>query len=533
MDAPIRLSTLLKGLPKGLLVEELPDRDPQVHGIQLDSRKIRPGDLFIALSGGSVDGHRFVRDAVKHGAAAITGSRPQAEVISRKELGVIPYAQVSDGRQALAHLSAGFYRFPARKLSMIGVTGTDGKTTTCNLIYQILRAAGLQVGMISTVSARIGDEELDTGFHVTTPEAPEVQRYLAMMVDRGLTHVVLEATSHGLAQERVGACDFDIGVVTNITHEHLDYHGTYAAYRAAKARLFRGLGQVEKASHPPQGAILNRDDSSFEYLADLVRVPQISYGLAPGADVHAERINPKPQRQEFVAVTPHGRFPVSTNLIGNFNVANCLAAIATTVEVLGLPVDAAQRGIGALQKIPGRMEAFDLGQSFTALVDFAHTPNALHEALETARQMARASDPAGRVIAVFGSAGLRDRLKRRMMAEVSAELADLTVLTAEDPRSESLADILAEMAAGAQARGAVEGQSFWRVPDRGQAIRHALALAQAGDVVIICGKGHEQSMCFGEVEYPWDDRVALHAALAEYLGVSGPDMPYLPTQAKG
>jgi UDP-N-acetylmuramoyl-L-alanyl-D-glutamate--2,6-diaminopimelate ligase len=533
LDAPIRLSALLKSLPQGLLVEDLPDRDPQVRGIQLDSRKILPGDLFVALSGGSVDGHRFVRDALQRGAAAIAGSRPQAEVISKEELAAIPYAQVSDGRQALAHLSAGFYRFPARKLSMIGVTGTDGKTTTCNLIYQILQAAGLRVGMISTVSARIGDEELDTGFHVTTPEAPDVQRYLAKMVDRGLTHVVLEATSHGLAQERVGACDFDIGVVTNITHEHLDYHGTYAAYRAAKARLFTGLGQVEKTSHRPQGAILNRDDSSFSYLADLVSVPQVSYGLGPGADVHAERIRPKPQGQEFVAVTPRGRFPVSTNLIGNFNVANCLAAIATTVGVLGLPVDAVQRGIAALQKIPGRMEAIDLGQSFTAMVDFAHTPNALREALETARQMARASDPAGRVIAVFGSAGLRDRLKRRMMAEVSAELADLTVLTAEDPRSESLADILAEMAAGAQARGAVEGHSFWRVPDRGQAIQHALALAHAGDVVIVCGKGHEQSMCFGEVEYPWDDRVALRAALAEYLGVPGLDMPYLPTQTHG
>ncbi len=497
--------------------------------IQLDSRKIKPGDLFVALSGISVDGHRFIGQAVARGASAIVGARPEVEIgLSPGQ--AVPYVQVSDGRRALAHLSAGFYRFPARKLTMIGVTGTDGKTTTCNLIYQILQAAGLPVGMISTVSARIGNEELDTGFHVTTPEAPDVQRYLAKMVDAGLSHVVLEATSHGLAQDRVGACDFDLGVVTNITHEHLDYHGSLAAYQAAKARLFASLGQVEKTFQPPHGAVLNRDDLSFEYLAELVKVPQVAYGLTPEADIFAEQVHSLANGQAFNAVTSRGRFSVSTNLVGAFNISNCLAAIAATVVVLDLPVEAAQRGIAALQSIPGRMQPIDMGQPFTALVDFAHTPNALRRALETARQVAQAADPAGRVIAVFGSAGLRDRLKRRMMAEASAELADLTVLTAEDPRSEALADILAEMASGAQARGAVEGRSFWRIPDRGEAIRRAVSLAQPGDVVMVCGKGHEQSMCFGEVEYPWDDRLALRAALAEHLGIQGPAMPYLPTQ---
>jgi UDP-N-acetylmuramoyl-L-alanyl-D-glutamate--2,6-diaminopimelate ligase len=529
LTGPIRLSVLLRGLPAGLLATKSPRRDPLVTGIQLDSRKIHSGDLFVALSGISVDGHRFIGEVVKRGASAVVGTRPEQELLASAGLAA-PYVQVGDGRQALAYLSAGFYRFPARKLTMIGVTGTDGKTTTCNLIYQILQAAGLPVGMISTVSARIGDEELDTGFHVTTPEAPDVQRYLAKMVEAGLSHVVLEATSHGLAQDRVGACDFDLGVVTNITHEHLDYHGSYAAYRAAKARLFTALGQVEKPSRPPQGAILNRDDSSFEYLAELVQVPQVTYGFSPTADVLAEGVRALPNGQAFNAVTSRRRFPVRTNLVGAFNISNCLAAIAATVEVLGLPVEAAQRGIAALQSIPGRMQPIDMGQPFTALVDFAHTPNALRRALETAREMAQAAQPAGRVIAVFGSAGLRDRLKRRMMAEASAELADLTVLTAEDPRSEALAEILAEMASGARARGAVEGRSFWRVPDRGEAIRQAVVLAQPGDVVIICGKGHEQSMCFGEVEYPWDDRVALRAALAERLGVAGPAMPYLPTQ---
>jgi UDP-N-acetylmuramoyl-L-alanyl-D-glutamate--2,6-diaminopimelate ligase len=529
LEVPIRLAALLKGLPVGLLVEGLPEQDPLVGGIQLDSRNIQPGDLFVALKGGVVDGHHFVRDAANRGASALVGSQPMGEGSSIQDLGV-PYIQVSDGRLALAHLAAGFYHYPARRLTMIGVTGTDGKTTTCNLIFKILQAAGLSVGMISTVSARIGEEELDTGFHVTTPEAPDVQRYLAKMVTAGLTHVVLEATSHGLAQERVGACEFDIGVVTNITHEHLDYHGSLEAYRAAKARLFSGLGQAEKPFHPPHGAVLNYDDASFEYLAGLASVPLVAYGLDPQAEVRAEQVQATSDGQVFNAVTSQGRFPVTTQLVGSFNISNCLAAIAATVEVLGLPVEVAQRGIATLQTIPGRMEVIDLGQSFTALVDFAHTPNALRRALETARQMVQAAGPTGRVIAVFGSAGLRDRLKRRMMAETSAELADLTVLTAEDPRSESLADILAEMAGGAQARGGIESRTFWRIPDRAEAIRQAVSLARPGDLVIICGKGHEQSMCFGEVEYPWDDRIALRAAIAERLGIAGPDMPYLPTQ---
>jgi UDP-N-acetylmuramoyl-L-alanyl-D-glutamate--2,6-diaminopimelate ligase len=216
--------------------------------------------------------------------------------------------------------------------------------------------------------------------------------------------------------------------------------------------------------------------------------------------------------------------PVETHLIGEYNVSNCLAAITATVEGLGLKPEDARGGIAALPGIPGRMELIELGQDFLAIVDFAHTPNALRRALEAARQLTH-----GRVICVFGSAGLRDRLKRRMMAETSAELADLTVLTAEDPRTESLDDILAEMAAGALARQGVEGRTFWRIPDRGAAIRFALGLAEPGDVVMACGKGHEQSMCFGETEYPWDDRIAMRAALSDLLGIPGPAMPRLPT----
>jgi UDP-N-acetylmuramoyl-L-alanyl-D-glutamate--2,6-diaminopimelate ligase len=344
---------------------------------------------------------------------------------------------------------------------------------------------------------------------------------------------VLEVTSHGLAQGRVVGCEFDVAAVTNITHEHLDYHKTFESYRAAKGLLFSSLGAaVVKPSAPPKAAILNGDDTSADYLAALVAplpaVRQLRYSLNPGADVWAGEVAYTPAGLDFVAHGPGFSLPVHSPLVGAFNVSNCLAAVAVTGAALGLPPAAIQRGIAALPGVPGRMERIDLGQPFTAIVDFAHTPNALRRALETARQLLPAGSPA-RVIAVFGSAGLRDVDKRRLMAETSAQLADLTLLTAEDPRTEPLDAILARMAEGARQSGGVEGQTFYRVPDRREALRLAVRLAQPGDMLLACGKGHEQSMCFGTVEYPWDDRLALRAALAEHLGLPGPQMPFLPT----
>lgn len=488
-----------------------------IRRIVTDSRRVEPGDLFVAMIGVSGDGHAYIPDALRRGAVAVLGEKPLQ--IS------VPYIQVENARRALAYLSAAFYGHPARRLTVIGVTGTDGKTTTSNLIYRILLAAGLRAGLISTVNAVIGDQVLDTGFHVTTPDAPDVQRYLRMMVDAGLTHVVLETTSHGWAQYRVDACEFDIGVVTNITHEHLDYHGSYEAYRAAKARLFLSLVEtLPKVQGNPRLAVLNRDDGSFEYLRGIVPVSYRSYGLHPEADVRAEEIRYTPSGLSFEIVTENMRQPVHSRLVGLYNLSNCLAAFTATVYGLGIPPRIAAQGIADLEGVPGRMERIDLGQDFTAIVDFAHTPNALKVALETARQMT-----SGRVIAIFGSAGLRDRQKRRMMAEVSVQLADITILTAEDPRTESLDAILEEMAEGARSRGGIEGQTFYRVPDRGEAIRLGVQMARPGDLVIACGKGHEQSMCFGEIEYPWDDRLAMRAALAERLGLPGPAVPLLPT----
>jgi len=549
------LRTIFEELSISHFPEQLPDL--AIEGIAIDSRAVKPGYLFVAIKGGALDGHDFISKAIENGAVAIVGEKD----VSGLEL---PYVRVQDTRQALTWIAASFHNFPARRLTVIGVTGTDGKTTTCNLIYKILLAAGIKAGLISTVNAVIGDEVLDTGFHVTTPDAHDVQHYLARMVEAGLTHVVLETTSHGWAQFRVDACEFDIGVITNITHEHLDQHGSYENYRAAKGRLFTSL---EKTLPKPQGnprlAVLNRDDRSYEYLDSITKVRKVSYGIESSADICAEEIRYIPFGSQFMAVGNGARIAIKSKLVGEYNVSNILAALSATVIGLGIKPEIAAQGIASLEGVPGRMERIDLGQNFTAIVDFAHTPNALKVTLEAARRMlfsstaksatlapdASAGENAKkdlnlgelselrgseepRVIAVFGSAGLRDKEKRRMMAETSAGLADLTVLTAEDPRTESLEEILGEMAAGARSKGRREGETFWRVADRGEAIKFALSLARPGDIVLSCGKGHEQSMCFGVIEYPWDDRVAMRAALSQLLGMEGPKMPYLPTQNK-
>ena len=511
------LHQLFAGLPFQFQVMDAPNIP--ITGISIDSRAVKPGHLFVAMTGGTLDGHNYIQKAVGNGAVAVVGEKELTGLS-------VPYIRLENTRRTLTWLAGAFHDWPGRKLTVIGVTGTDGKTTTTNLLHKVLLTAGIKAGMISTVNAVVGDEVLDTGFHVTTPDAHDVQRYLAKMVDAGLTHVVLETTSHGWSQHRVDACEFDIGVVTNITHEHMNEHGSYENYRAAKARLFSSLEiTLEKPQGNPRLGIINRDDvKSFDFLNDFIKVNKLNYGLGEGADVRAVDISYSPSGIHFTAQSRVFRVSVTSKLVGAFNISNCLAALTAAVYGLGIEPEIAAQGIESLEGIPGRMERIEVGQDFTTIVDFAHTPNALKSALEAARTMTN-----GRVIAVFGSAGLRDREKRRMMAETSSELADLTVLTAEDPRTESLEEILEEMAAGARSRGGAEEKTFWRVVDRGEAIRFALRLARPGDIVLACGKGHEQSMCFGQIEYLWDDRTAMRSALAEYLGVDGPKMPYLPS----
>ncbi len=508
----MRFFELLEGLP-GVATT---DSDVAITAPVTDNvQDIQPGGVFVARRGASVDGHDLIPQAVANGAAAVIGERAPGAVACP-----VPYAAVPDARAVLGDLAAAYFGYPSRELVVIGVTGTDGKTTTAALLYSILRAAGIRVGMISTVNAIIGDTALETGLHVSTPRATDVQAYLARMVEAGLTHCILETTSHGLAQGRVNAVDFDVAVITNIQHEHLDYHGSWEAYRDAKALLFHRLRQSAPTPGQDKVAVINADDANSAALLGAIPADRhLHYALAPRpADFQASAIDYRPDGTHFVV---RGQ-AVHSPLVGAYNVSNALAALAAAFAV-GVPLNVAAEGVAALPQVPGRMERIDEGQPFMAVVDFAHTPNALRQTLITARTLIPA---AGRVICVVGSAGLRDREKRRMMAEIAAELADYTILTAEDPRTESLAGILEEMAAGCRAAGGVEGETFERIPDRGQALYAAVEMARAGDIVLACGKGHEQSMCFGETEYPWDEREALRAALR------GTPLRTLPTAPK-
>lgn len=381
-----------------------------------------------------------------------------------------------------AALACLFYRFPSQNLQVIGVTGTDGKTTTVHLIWHILSKAGFKAAMISSVVARLGQRQLETGFHVTTPDSWSLQRLIRQIADEGFTHLVLEATSHGLDQHRLLGVNFQIGVLTNITHEHLDYHKTFENYLKAKAKLFRKV----------EIAVLNREDASYSKIRKLVgnSAQIVTYGLKKG-DLNLSN------------------FHFKTSLPGEYNLYNCLAA-AAAAKALGTNEEAIKKAIASFKGVVGRLEEIDEGQAFGVIVDFAHTPNALENVLRVLKEKT-----AGKLIAVFGCAGLRDREKRPLMGEISCRLADITVLTAEDPRTEDLNAIIAQITKGCRKAKGVEGKTFFRVPDRGEAIRFAISKARKGDTVVICGKGHERSMCFGKTEYPWSDQEEARKALGK------------------
>jgi UDP-N-acetylmuramoyl-L-alanyl-D-glutamate--2,6-diaminopimelate ligase len=540
----MQLSVLLTGVPHVCAVYG--NLGVEIAAITADSRCVTPGALFVAYRGVAVDGHEYAGDAVARGAVAVAGEKPLEGLD-------VPFVQVTDGREALAWLNAAWYGHPSRVMRVVGITGTDGKTTTANLLFSILRAAGRRVGLMSTVHAVIGDSVYDTGLHTTTPDASDFQRYLAGMRDAGTQDAVLEVTSHGLAQHRVTGCEFDVAVVTNITHEHLDFHGSFEAYREAKAMLFRSLMQFPRKPGIPKCSVLNRDDASFDLLAGIPVERIVSYGIAASArsaawSGPAETDSGLRDRQQTISLTAHDvrhtpagtEFDVEafdeaagasdtwhlvTPLVGGFNVYNALAASGAALA-LGVDVPAIQAGVHALGGVPGRMEKVDRGQAFTALVDFAHTPHALARALEAARDLAV---PAGRVIVVFGCAGLRDLEKRSLMGEAAARLADITIITAEDPRTESLDAIMAQTAEALARAGRTEGIDFLRVVDRLRAIQCAVRQARPGDVVVLCGKGHEQSMCFGSVEYAWRDQEALAWALDIEQGRDTPAPFILPT----
>jgi len=483
----------------------------EITHIAENSRVAQPGTFFVAVKGSVHDGHKFIPDALARGAVAVAGThdvRPDGLPAS------VPYVHVPDDRKAVALLSAAFFGYPSRKLQVVGVTGTDGKTTTSTLIHSILRAAGRRAGLISTIRAEIAGRSYDTGFHVTTPEAFDVQRYLSDMVEAGTDVAVLETTSHALDQGRVLCVDYDVAVVTNVTHEHMDWHGSWENYMAAKAKLFEMLKTSYRKPATPKASIINADDQSYTWLRKIPADMQYVYGLdrRQQPDITSDDLEFRSEGTRFVVQTPLADIPVRLHLPGKHNIYNAMAAVGAALA-LGTPVEAIRQGLEAVDQIKGRMEWVDEARplGFDVVVDFAHTPNGLEKTLELARQLV---DPRkGSVIVVFGSAGLRDRAKRGMMGHVAGRLADLSVVTAEDPRTERVEDISAEIARALVEDGRTEGEDFWQVHDRAEAIDFAIGLARPGDMVLTCGKAHENSMCYGTEETPWDEFAAVRAAI--------------------
>lgn len=479
-----------------------------VRGVAYDSRRVGPGTLFVAVPGLHVDGHEYAPGAVAAGASALVVEQPLEAL-------AVPQLVVKRSQFALATAAAWWERWPARELGVIGVTGTDGKTTTTFLVAAILASAGLPAGLVGTVEIGIGGRRAPNEARTTTPEAPELQGFLRAMVEAGDRFAVLEATSHGLALERVGEIAFDVGVLTNLTHEHLEFHGTHEAYRTAKRSLFERLAVT--AENPDKGwgkqAVLNRDDRWFAEFAAAARdsgARILTYGADPAADVRVSAVEEDARHLRLGIATARWRGDVALRLAGRFNVHNALAAAAVG-EALGLDPGAIRAGLESVAGVPGRMERIDLGQPFGVIVDYAHTPDSLEKVLQILAPVAAAAG--GGLIAVFGSAGERDVVKRPLMGRIAGDRARLVVVTDEDPRLEDRQAILEQIAGGARAAGRVDGRDLLVVADRDAAIAAAFERARPGDVVLLAGKGHEGSIIYGTEKRPWDDREAARRAL--------------------
>ncbi len=483
----------------------------EIDSITHDSRKVEKGSLFVAMKGFTVDGHKYVQRAINAGCVAVIGED------DTKGLS-IPYIQVRDSRVALGKVASAFYDSPSKKLKVIGVTGTDGKTTTVNLIYHLLRSAGEKVGMVSTINAKIGKKELDTGLHVTTPGAVDLHKYLHMMVEEGCEYGVLEVTSHGIDQGRVEGVEFSTTVLTNITHEHLDMHGSWDDYRDIKVNFLCSAKDL---------VVLNRDDETFSHIKHLLRsgIDSTTYSAKDkSADFLADAIVMDDEGSSYEVRSDDGLFKVKTNLVAEYNVSNALAAIVVS-ESFGLNDSEIAGALLNVPKFTGRMEEVENDKDFRTIVDFAHTPNSIELVLKTLRDQL---DEGGRLIVVFGSAGRRDVEKRKMMPVLSVKIADVSIFTAEDPRDEGVSAILGMMEEAAMGAGGVKldenhyrhtvygsKQYYISIPERGKAISFAIQkLARKGDIVVVLGKGHEKSMCYGTTEYPWSDREAVEMALA-------------------
>lgn len=481
--------------------------DIAVSGISNDTRTLQRGELYVAVPGDHVHGAEYIQQAVTKGAGAVVTERPTEADMA------VPCVLVPDARKALSRLSAEFWGHPSRELRVVGITGTDGKTTTTFMTTAVLEAGGFSTGFISTVDVKVGDRQWAHSDRTTTPQPPTLHRLLREMVDAGNSHSVIESSSHGLRLSRLDDVAYDTAVLTNVTSEHLELHGTVEQYRLDKARLFTMLGRGPDKGGGKFG-IVNADDPSADLFLRATAGPTMTYGTYRYADVVAEEVTQTPHGLRFhVQAGQHGAALVELPMLGAYNVYNALAALCVGLTE-GIPLDRCRDALQSFRGVPGRMEQVREGQPFRVVVDYAHTADALSKVLRTLRAATE-----GSLIVVFGSAGERDRPKRPEMGAVAARQANYAFITNEDPRGEDEMAILREIAAGAEAAGAVEGMDFALIPDRREAIREAFRRAQPGDVVLLAGKGHEQSIELADRRIAWSD-AGVAKELLQHLSLS-------------
>jgi len=465
----------------------------EIASVAYDSRKVTPGALFVAIRGEHADGNRFVGDALGRGAVAVVSEHPRPGEASSGAA----WIRVDEPRKALALIAANFYGRPTAAMELVGITGTNGKTTTSFVMDSILRAAGHSTGLFGTILCRTPKSEAAAKF--TTPESLELQKFFAQVRGEGGTHVSMEVSSHALALDRVWGCRFSAAIFSNLTRDHLDFHKTMEGYGAAKRRLFEGTG----AGKPAVG-VVNRDDPAANIFSELA-TRTITYGLGPGCDVTTKRFSPAFTGLEFTAQTPEGKIEVASPLVGKINVYNLLAATAAAVG-MGVPREAIEQGIRECRSVPGRFERVDCGQPFLVIVDYAHTDDALRNLLQTAREL----NKSGRIITVFGCGGERDRTKRPLMGEAAGALSDLVVLSSDNPRGEDPLNIINDALVGLQ-RTACE---YVIEPERARAVALAIERARPGDLVLLAGKGHETYQILRDRTIDYDDREEARRMLA-------------------
>ncbi len=484
-----RLAALIEG------AQIIGDPDTIVTDIVQDSRQASRGAMFVAMQGAHVDGHSFIPEVIKKGAAVIMTEQaiePPAGTAVLK----VPALDA-----ALQIVVPAFWGYPGRQLRMIGITGTNGKTTTSYLIHAILREAGHKTGLIGTIQILIGDKKLPV--HNTTPNVVDLQRILATMVDEGMEYAVMEVSSHALDQDRVAGCEFDTAVFTNLTQDHLDYHKTMENYRQTKAKLFAGLAAGTK---PGKTAVVNIDDEAGAFMLEHTTAERITYAIkAEKADLRAVEVRLHASGADFAVQGGFGRIKLQLAITGLFNVYNVLGAVGAALAE-EIPLDVIAKALTAFRGVPGRFELIDCGQPFAVVVDYAHTPDGLENILRTAREITP-----HHIITVFGCGGDRDRTKRPIMGRIAAELSDAVIATSDNPRSEDPTSILAEVMTGVREK--IGNKAVEAIPDRRQAIFVAIAMAQPGDTVIIAGKGHEDYQILKDKTIHFDDREVARAAL--------------------